>query len=261
MTPASYVPPGSRRVGKDGVYVFCCAACKGFQRFSGECVTHGFTPAKSGRCGDYVDALDGDSLAACLPVGTDSPGRTGGFESLAALATLRDQLLEEFTRMGQEPLPERYSDALPELGAEIDRLADWLDGQRQWVNEKEGQQRLGRWQAMLERIAALPPPDRLLLYPLLRGKWERIHATKSLTKDGIHLSRLGRLALFRQIKAAHIMLGRYPSFAVGHWYEASGFGAEPEAVLLASILPLVGQPANGEECDLNPEQLGECLTA
>ncbi|HRJ52217.1 MAG TPA: hypothetical protein PLE99_05595 [Candidatus Thiothrix moscowensis] len=258
MIPASYVPPGSRRVGKDGVYVFCCAACKGFVH--GECSTHGFTPAKSGRCADYVDVLDNGLTAVFQPSEPDGLSNRGGFESLVALATLRDQLLEEFTQMEQEPLPERYSDALPELGDEIDRLADWLDGQRQWVDGKEGQQRVGRWQTMLERIAVLPLPDRLLLFPLLRGKWERIYASKNLAKDGLHLPRAGRAELFRQIKAAHIMLGRFPPLAVGHWYEATGFGHEPETVSLVSILPLVGMTQDGAEHDLNIDQLGECLT-
>lgn len=260
MMPASYVPPGSRRVGKDGVYVFCCAACKGF--VCGECGTHGFTPAKAGRCADFVDALEpGGLTAAVQPSEPDGLGNRGGFESLAALAALRDQLLEEFIQTEQEPLPERYSDALPELGTEIDRLADWLDGQRQWVDEKEGQQRVGRWQAMLERIAALPLPDRLLLFPLLRGRWERIYASKNLAKDGLHLPRAGRAELFRQVRAAHIMLGRFPPLAVGHWYEATGFGHEPETVSLVSILPLVGMTQDGREHDLNVERLGECLTA
>lgn len=270
MKPASYRAPGSMRLGKDGIYVNCCAACQSFNNLRNECRKHDFTPAKGGRCEDYVDVFADENLPNALAaymagregaVGTDA---RGGFESLAALLALRDQLLQAFDVMEQEPLPERYSDALPELAADIDRLADWLDGQRQWVAEVHGQQRMARWQEMLERVSRLPIQERLLIFPLLRSKWERIYALNGFRRDRIGLrsgvflhSRVALTVLLGFIRTAYVMLERFPA-ALGHWYELAG---DSTVVEIVSLLPLVGRDANGREYGLEIEQLGECLTA
>ncbi|MDX9987448.1 hypothetical protein [Thiothrix unzii] len=231
MKPSSYHAPGIKRVGRDGFYDNCCAACKGFSKYDKRCMAHDFVTAKGARCDDYRDLLDSHDQHAQTEselrneaVATFS-GRTG-FESVAALCELRDQVLMEFAQMEQEPLPERYFAVMPDdLAMVVERLTDWLNAQRQWIALEEGEQRLVRWQVMLNSILNWSVSERLLIFPMLRRQWEQLQVSRTL---------------------------------LGHWFEVNGLRID--AVEIISMLPLVGS-ADGEMYDLRIEQLGECLTA
>lgn len=261
--PASYLKPDRSRLGKDGVHIFCCADCKSFERYDNRCGKHDFVTAKSARCGDYQNQweLGADDVEASPLFTRDKDADNGfstmrgaGFESLAALCQLRDELVEGMRQMEQEPEPERYTQALPEFAAEVDRLADWLAEKRQWIGEKEGQERLQRWQEMLEDISRLSTQDRFLLFPLLRGL-ERLYARKAFRAEGIHRAEATDLILF--IRAMYVKFNRFPAL-LGHWYEVTGCKAA--VVEIVSAVPLVGR-AGGEDIELVIEQLGACLTA
>lgn len=228
MKPESYKPPGSLRSGKDGVYVNCCAVCKGFDVRAKVCITHDFTPAKSGRCENYVDEqpYDGkitDSLGAYqeyLEGGDFMSSSRGGFNSLAALVSLSTQLVHELDQMELEPTPTTHSSS----------IADWLAEKRQWISEKEGQERLKRWQGMLTDMATLTVKNMLLLLPSLRIKWERPYMLRILA-----------CAL------------------LGQWYEIDN--GDFIVVEIISITPLMGRTSEGVTLALSIDQLGECLTA
>jgi hypothetical protein len=262
MKPESFMPPNGKRLGKDGIYIFCCADCTAFDRFDGRCKTHNFITPKSARCGDYVDMREPDKTSPLFENHPDdetrfSAMRGAGFDSLAALCVMRDELVAGLHQMEQEPAPERYASELPEFAAEVDRLAGWLDEKRRWISEKEGQERLRRWQGMLEDIAQLTVQDVFLLFPLLRSKWERVYALKVLGKAGIH--RFERSNMIQFIRAMYVIFGRFPAL-LGQWYEVNRCGDATVAEII-SVVPLVVRTPDGVELELDIEQLGECLTA